>query len=277
MAQIVQNITLEVSKPNTFQAIIAKQFDSESRFLRVKMVNGSDTINVLSTSTVVINAKRNDGAEQAFEGVVNEDGTVTVPLTYWMLELDGELKCDVSIIDAEGRKLTSTKFIVKVEDASCADPDVSDADKYDILILQGCNIVGSVNGMKGDVTLTVADFGIGDYVVEQGKVGDWEYRKWNSGVAECWGEIKHNVEGGATAGGNFRFSVDYPFAFSAKPKAFIHPLVKAYQIKKAYQLFPNDLNNASHLMVYALLEDTQAISSSDNQVSFYVDVKGRWK
>ena len=27
---------------------------------------------------------------------------------------------------------------------------------------------------------------LGDYIVEQGTVGDWTYRKWNSGIAECW-------------------------------------------------------------------------------------------
>ena len=28
---------------------------------------------------------------------------------------------------------------------------------------------------------------IADYVVEQGTSGTWTYRKWNSGIAECWG------------------------------------------------------------------------------------------
>lgn len=28
---------------------------------------------------------------------------------------------------------------------------------------------------------------IDDYIVEQGTSGIWTYRKWNSGVAECWG------------------------------------------------------------------------------------------
>lgn len=27
-----------------------------------------------------------------------------------------------------------------------------------------------------------------DYVIEQGTDGIWTYRKWNSGIAECWGE-----------------------------------------------------------------------------------------
>lgn len=26
-----------------------------------------------------------------------------------------------------------------------------------------------------------------DYIVEQGTSGIWTYRKWNSGIAECWG------------------------------------------------------------------------------------------
>lgn len=25
-----------------------------------------------------------------------------------------------------------------------------------------------------------------DYIVEQGTSGEWTYRKWNSGIAECW-------------------------------------------------------------------------------------------
>lgn len=28
-----------------------------------------------------------------------------------------------------------------------------------------------------------------DYIVEQGTSGIWTYRKWNSGIAECWGRI----------------------------------------------------------------------------------------
>lgn len=31
--------------------------------------------------------------------------------------------------------------------------------------------------------------GAADYIVEQGTSGIWAYRKWNSGIAECWGTI----------------------------------------------------------------------------------------
>ncbi len=38
-----------------------------------------------------------------------------------------------------------------------------------------------------------ADLGYGDYVLEQGTSGIWTYRKWASGVAECWGEVTVNT------------------------------------------------------------------------------------
>lgn len=34
---------------------------------------------------------------------------------------------------------------------------------------------------------------ISDYVVEQGTSGIWTYRKWNSGIAECWGNYSGSV------------------------------------------------------------------------------------
>lgn len=116
-----------------------------------------------------------------------------------------------------------------------------------------------------------------DYVTGYGHQGKWTYRKWASGIAECWGEISYNIEGGAERDSNFRFPVEYPLQFNVNPIAFIHPLVKAYQIKKAYQLFPTDLDNRKNIMIYAKLEEDQVISASDNKVSFYVHVKGTWK
>lgn len=141
MIQIIQKISVEVSKPNFFQAIVAKQYDSNSRYLKATLIQDNEKINVANTSTVTINAKRNDGAEKSFKGEVNEDGTVTVPLTYWMLELNGRLDCDISIFGADESKLTSTTFTVEVERASCGSDDVSDADDNDIIIVQAKDIV----------------------------------------------------------------------------------------------------------------------------------------
>ena len=141
MISIIQEIRVEVSKPNFFQAIVAKQFDNNSRFLKATLIQNNEKINVPSTSTVTINATRNDGSEDSFAGEINEDGTVTVPLTYWMLEFEGTLMCDISIFGADDSKLTSTTFVVEVEKASCRGDNISEAEKYGVLIVQAKDIV----------------------------------------------------------------------------------------------------------------------------------------
>ena len=55
-----------------------------------------------------------------------------------------------------------------------------------------------------------------DYVVAQGKQGDWIYRRWNSGIGECWGRYQQttqNLYNGYTQCG----IGNYPFAFTEIP------------------------------------------------------------
>lgn len=63
-----------------------------------------------------------------------------------------------------------------------------------------------------------------DYIVEQGKSGEWWYRKWKSGHAECgindknFGRVDHKTQWGAMYGTNSQQTFGaYPFAFSEKP------------------------------------------------------------
>ena len=134
MAQVIREISVDVAKANVFQAIVAKQNDDNSRFLKVTLTNEGTKLEILSSSTVTINALREDGEAKAFLGTVNEDHTVTVPLTNWILELDGNVKCDITIVDNEGRKLTSTMFTLAVEEAAYLGDDVTEDENYDLLI-----------------------------------------------------------------------------------------------------------------------------------------------
>ena len=134
MAQITKEITVDVARKNLFQAIVAKQYDENSRFLKVTICNEGVKINVPTTATVVINAERADETAGAYMGEVNEDGTVTVPLTSWMLGLDDMVRCSISIIDAEEQKLTSTTFTIDVERAEVSNEDITEDENYDVLV-----------------------------------------------------------------------------------------------------------------------------------------------
>lgn len=134
MAQITKEITVDVAKKNLFQAIIAKQNDNNSRFLKVTLCNEGLKIEVPSTATALINAERADNSSKAFAGIVNEDGTVTVPLTNWMLGLDDVVRCSISVVGSDEQKLTSTSFSIDVEPAEFLGDDIAEDENYDLLV-----------------------------------------------------------------------------------------------------------------------------------------------
>ena len=134
MASILREITVDVAQLNRFQAIVAKQYDRQSRFLKVHLTNMGEEIEADQEATVVINARREDGVAKSFLGEVNNDGTVTVPLTYWMLELDGMVKCDISIIVGTESVLTTTLFELEVQEAAADEESVEADEDYGILV-----------------------------------------------------------------------------------------------------------------------------------------------
>jgi hypothetical protein len=68
--------------------------------------------------------------------------------------------------------------------------------------------------------LDVSGINAVDYIVEQGTSGIWTYRKWNSGVAECWSEQTVSVDFSQQISSNFRMtttstSTTYPDIFTS--------------------------------------------------------------
>ena len=60
-----------------------------------------------------------------------------------------------------------------------------------------------------------------EYVIEQGEKDGWYYRKWNSGVGECWKILEHSTtvatQWGSLYVGNATERQNYPFPFTSKP------------------------------------------------------------
>lgn len=61
-----------------------------------------------------------------------------------------------------------------------------------------------------------------DYIVEKGTSSGWQYRKWNSGVAECWQDLSVSGKACSTAVGSWYRTAPlsvgaYPFTFTAAP------------------------------------------------------------
>ena len=109
-----------------------------------------------------------------------------------------------------------------------------------------------------------------DYVVEQGTSGIWTYRKWNSGIAECWGS--YTTTGGSGTEGSLYwkgFLTNYPIGlFIATPIA--HAMLQGSWLGGI-------LNTNSHSKdSFAGYLWTATNTSSQN---FIVNIRaiGRWK
>ena len=82
---------------------------------------------------------------------------------------------------------------------------------------------------EGNYGVIFSGCGVRDMVVEEGTSGIWRYRKWNSGVAECWG-ISESVTvpmvtewGSMFCNDNAIPSYPLPFAFTSMPVMNITP------------------------------------------------------
>lgn len=122
-----------------------------------------------------------------------------------------------------------------------------------------------------------------DYIVEQGTSGIWTYRKWNSGIAECWGVQSVSVpsvskewgQSGSTVYYSDSFGgARYPFNFSSAPLVnfnFLEPENKGLiVVNYSYARFPDYYSPL--LFAYSHVPYT-------NETEGYIQwsIKGRWK
>ena len=124
---------------------------------------------------------------------------------------------------------------------------------------------------RANLGVTAANLGIKDYVVEQGTSGDWKYRKWNSGIAECFGYISLGSISVLAVGNVYRgtASISLPAIFNDIPSN-VHitngnPLSSVISIN-------GRATDASTLSVYVWKANSGA---ADVYASFHVI--GTWK
>ena len=114
-----------------------------------------------------------------------------------------------------------------------------------------------------------------DYVVETGTSGIWSYRKWNSGIAECWGNLSITPTTGNATNSH---DVSLPFAFisdsSSTYKVQITPAKTALYVGSVGDC--NSSNNLSHAST-SFIFSYKYNNATPYNVSFNLHVSGKWK
>lgn len=116
----VNNVVLSVDSSihNRPGFIYAKQYDSNSRFIRVKLV-GEDGV-IKPTGLFQLNARRPDGEHVEVPGHVDSDSTILFSLKSSVLAIPGDVACDVSMFASESDTqvmLTSSTFHIVVAES----------------------------------------------------------------------------------------------------------------------------------------------------------------
>lgn len=131
--KIIKECTLDCARFNSFKTYIAKQNDSNSRFVKVTLADDGEPLTVDDGNLVFFNIKRSDSKVKIFEGSV-EDGKLMIPIPNWALEKEGIIECDISVLKSDTQeKLSSTKFQMMVESCVANSDEVSKDENYDFL------------------------------------------------------------------------------------------------------------------------------------------------
>ena len=119
----------------------------------------------------------------------------------------------------------------------------------------------------------LADLGA-DYIVEQGTSGGWLYRKWASGVAECWAKITQTVTPGDAWEGTLNLApyvitVTTPIEFTGIDCVNASVYVGNGHTITSYL----NVTNPNKISIYAL----SVYLTVQQECRAYVYVMGRWK
>ena len=110
-----------------------------------------------------------------------------------------------------------------------------------------------------------------DYVVDQGVSDIWTYRKWASGIAECWGKGTKTMTHYATYGGFYAYYTDFTL-----PSGLFTSITEHHYIATVGTGFAipagGQVTSTTNFRVYTL-----SSSSGSQSCTFDMVAKGRWK
>lgn len=131
------------------------------------------------------------------------------------------------------------------------------------------------NDFNFNVPVSIQGQTITDFIVEQGTSGMWTYRKWNSGIAECWG-LSSNASVAATTTWGSLYTKDGAFPSYSYPFDFVSlPVIQVYPLSSGgnFWLFTGSGASVSQTPEVSVVRATSYTVTA--RVSYYVI--GRWK
>ena len=123
-----------------------------------------------------------------------------------------------------------------------------------------------------NVPVSLMNTPIADFIVGQGIDNSWAWRKWNSGIAECWRYYPFTP----TATGNQSVSVSYPFSFIGDDYPIVTATLGMNGTLATNVIACNEAGNLPNKERVCNLF-LRGITNTAYQIAIHIYAVGRWK
>lgn len=131
------------------------------------------------------------------------------------------------------------------------------------------SVENSVESLETDINTCLAR----EYIVEQGTSNGWTYRKWSSGIMECWGLFSGYSVNYATGGLGYLHKVNFEYPVTFANSGTIPTAIVKFGSGLASVVSFTSSEYGCWLIFDANLSGTDATT----EYTIALEVKGRWK
>ena len=114
---LIAKLTLDTFRRNKIAPLVVPKGDYGARVIQARIKDYGNPISVGIDDAVSIVAKRSSGGDSlAFSGRANQDGTVTVPVTQWMLDNpEDDVVCHI-VVTGNDYQYSTTSFLIQPQE-----------------------------------------------------------------------------------------------------------------------------------------------------------------
>ena len=133
-------------------------------------------------------------------------------------------------------------------------------------------ITGTLSSLKttnkASLVVAINELANADYITEQGTSGNWTYRKYKSGIVECWGIHQVNAAEDDNQTVPPQTIIDLPFAIYNRTETMVTIYAQAgWKVRKSYVNWALGTNEQIGIVAYA---ETGATDGTNIKASIHI-------
>lgn len=137
----------------------------------------------------------------------------------------------------------------------------------------------SQNDFRFNVPIKIKNQSLANFVIEEGTLDGWTYRRWSNGIAECWKSLEHSTTmntawGALYCGTTLMERQSYPIVFVERPKEYVSLMAGGNAGWLTPESGGRGINGPYASAIYNVVRPNSSAATTKFYFNFYV--VGRW-